>query len=232
MVSGGENERVYLWRMPEGRPLAALSAERIGPYDWPLRGLIEHVAVASDRSWVAGSTGSKIHVWNTVSGELITTLEAQGKVTVLAVSNDRPHLASGDRSGTILVWECRGFVLKARLDGHGGVESLGFSPDGQLLYSGGGGEARAWELRKATSIGSSGGSTPVQRVLASPGGTWVAVAVEGGDVHIRDAASGAVRATLTGHAYRVSNIAVAPDGTWLATEAAARSSSGTPSAGL
>jgi WD40 repeat protein len=216
VISGGENERVYLWSMregSEGRPLDAL-----GAYGWS-SGLIWRVAVAPDRSWVAGSAGHKIYVWNTVSRELITTLDAQGDVAALGVTADGSRLASGDSSGTILVWECRTFTLQARLEGHGGVNSLGFSPDGQLLYSGGGGEARAWELSKATTTGSPGGSTTVQRVLASPGGMWAAVAVEGGDVHIRDVATGAARATLTGHSHRVRNIAVAPDGTWLATEA-------------
>ena len=212
VVSGGARQ-VLLWSMPDGRPLAAFNAEPYG-----VSGLIEHVAVGPDRSWVAGSSERKIYVWNTETGDLTTTLEARGTVMALGVTRDGSHLASGDSEGALLVWESQRFTLTARLRGHGGVRSLGFSPDGQLLYSGGGGDARAWELRKATSLGSSEESTPVERVVASPAGTWVAVAVQGGDVHIRNAASGRVEATLTGHPYRVSNIAVAPDGTWLATE--------------
>jgi len=212
VVSGGARQ-VLLWSMPDGRPLAAFNAEPYG-----VSGLIEHVAVAPDRSWVAGSSDRKIYVWNTETGELTTTLEARGTIMALAVTRDGSHLASGDSEGALFVWESQRFTLKARLHGHGGVRSLGFSPDGQLLYSGGGGDARAWELRKATSLGSSEESTPVERVIASPAGTWVAVAVQGGNVHIRNAASGRVEATLTGHRTRVRNIAVAPDGTWLATE--------------
>ena len=214
VVSGGQDERVFLWKMPEGSPFGAFSA------DGSSFGLIGHVAVSpgSGHSWVAGSTGQKIHVWDTDTGDLITTLEAQGTVGALAVAYDGSLLASGDSDGTLLVWESGRFTLKARLAGHAGVSFLGFSPDGQLLYSGGGGEARAWELRKAADISSWDESIPVERVLVPPKGAWVAVAVQGGDVHIRDAVSGRIKATLTGHRTGVRNIAVAPDGTWLATE--------------
>jgi WD40 repeat protein len=214
VASGGQNERIFLWKMPKGSPSGAFSA------DGSSFGLIRHVAVSpgSGHSWVAGSTGQKIHIWDIGTGDLITTLEAQGTVRALAVAQDGSLLASGDSDGTLLVWESGRFTLKARLARHAGVSFLGFSPDGQLLYSGGGGEARAWELRKAVDISPSDESTPVERVLVPPKGAWVAVAVKGGNVHIRDAASGEIQTTLTVHHSGVRNIAVAPDGTWLATE--------------
>jgi WD40 repeat protein len=211
VVSGGQGERIFLWSMPEGQLLETLGFGS-------LFGLVEHVTVAPDRGWVAGSAGLRIYVWSTQTGELVTTLEAGGRVTALAVTRDGSRLAGGIRGGTLLVWECRGFTLEARLDRHVGVRSLGFSPDGQVLYSGGGGEAKAWDLRQAASLGSSGESAAVERVLMSPQGTWAAVAVHGGDVHIRNLASGQVEATLTGHRFSVRDMAVAPDGTWLATE--------------
>jgi WD40 repeat protein len=211
VVSGGEDGQVFLWTMPDGQPLDAFGTDEKGS-------LIEHVVVAPDRSWVAGSADREIHVWSTGTGDLIATLDAQTPIHALAVSHGGSLLACGDADGVIYVWDCEGFALTARLAGHGGVSSLYFSPDDASLYSGGSGEARAWDLRKAASLSFSNEGVPVECVLVSPDGTWVAVALQSGDVHIRDALSGLVRATLTGHRSGIRNITVAPDGTWLATE--------------
>jgi WD40 repeat protein len=66
----------------------------------------------------------------------------------------------------------------------------------------------------------------VTAVAIAPDGTWlasasVASALDGGDpdgpVRIWDAATGQQRATLTGHTSEVTAVAIAPDGTWLAS---------------
>lgn len=59
---------------------------------------------------------------------------------------------------------------------------------------------------------------PAETIVMSPTGAWVAVATQGGDVHIREVASGQVLATLAGHAVSA-HIAIAPKETWLATQA-------------
>jgi WD40 repeat protein len=79
-------------------------------------------------------------------------------------------------------------------------------------------------------------------VAIAPDGSWLVTA--GADKKARIwAADGTARATLTGHAGRVTGVAIAPDGTWLATtswdstarvwaiarRAAARSSASSPS---
>lgn len=76
-------------------------------------------------------------------------------------------------------------------------------------------------MQKAASVGSSGAGTPVRRVLMSPQGTWVAVLDQGSHLHIQDAASGRVEAIPTDDEepdFKVYNLAVAPDGTWLAAD--------------
>ena len=193
VISGGEDGQVFLWGMPEGNPLEAFSAGSEGRWE-----LVHHVAVAPDFSWVAGSSDRSVHVWDTGTGER-TTLEARGAVTALAVASDGSRLASSNSDGTVLVWRAPGFAIEARLDGHGGVRYLGFSPDGQLLYSGGGGEARAWDLSKPTNLQPSEESKPVQRVMMPLAhGTWAAIAAQNGDVQIRDVTSGEITATLPG----------------------------------
>jgi WD40 repeat protein len=76
-------------------------------------------------------------------------------------------------------------------------------------------------MRKSAGFGSSGENTPVERVLMSPQGTWVAVLNQSCHLRIQNPASGQVEAIPTDDDepdFRVYNLAVAPDGTWLAAD--------------
>ena len=215
VVSGGEHESVFLWSGSDGKPLRTYGEHSDTNY-----GLTHHVAIAPDGSWVAGSADQCIYTWNTETGELIAALEAQNTIVALAIAPDGSRIAGGDVDGVLSVWKCPEFTLETRLNGHGKVRFLGFSPDSQVLYSGGGGEARAWEPSRATTDDSSRESTPAEHVMILPGGTRVAVTLQSGNVHIRDVASGQVEQTLAKKDSRFLNMAVAPDGTWLATASA------------
>src|SRR5581483_11325188 len=101
-----------------------------------------------------------VKLWDAESGKLVRTFEGhatrtpQGHVTALyalAVSPDAKHLASGDRHGTVIIWEtetgqvAQKFEVPAlytydsrqRKRSIGGVRSLAFSPDGKVLAVGG-----------------------------------------------------------------------------------------------
>jgi WD40 repeat protein len=76
-------------------------------------------------------------------------------------------------------------------------------------------------MQKATSVGSPGASTPVKRVVMSPQGTWVAVLDQSSHLHIQNVASGRVEVIPTDDDepdFKVYNLVVAPDGTWLAAD--------------
>jgi WD40 repeat protein len=181
-VSGGSGQ-VFLWDL---RPCPGCGEEsheqhRGLPACTPIQVLavaeeyrdhsVTSVAVAPDRSWVAGATKEAITVWNAGTGKVIAAVRAQGPVTALAAAREAPYLASGDTHGTVLVWQAPDFSPQARFDGHGNVSTLQFAPGDQLLYSGGGGQIRAWDLtarrrmrrrRKADRPGESSCRRPVR----------------------------------------------------------------------
>lgn len=72
----------------------------------------------------------------------------QERVTTLAFSPSNQHLASGDRSGAILVWSLNSNAPPMRLSHENNVLALAFSPDGKYLASGGGssGTVKMWDV--------------------------------------------------------------------------------------
>ena len=113
-------------------------------------------APVSDMSWspdgqlIAIGGGLNIPVWDVSNSRSLKILRgASGFIFVHSVSWSRDgRLASGRRDGTVSVWDVNsGKELKV-LKGHtGAVQSVSFSPDGQLLASGSDDKTvRVWDV--------------------------------------------------------------------------------------
>jgi WD40 repeat protein len=157
-------------------------------------------------------------LWETDSGKLIRTFAGhetrtpQGHVTALytvAVSPDGKHLASGDRHGTVIVWETEtGKVAqkfevptlytydpRQRKRSIGGIRSVRFSNDGQFLAAGGIGQVNnvdglegpvhveVWDWKKAQArfTGGAGHKGMLEDLLWHPDKTWLIGAGGGSD---------------------------------------------------
>ena len=72
-------------------------------------------------------------------------------VFCVAYSPDGRTLASGDRDGTIMLWDLKTSKERATLKGHtAGVQSVAYSPDGKTLASGGEDDTiKLWGLKRA-----------------------------------------------------------------------------------
>lgn len=96
------------------------------------------------------------------------------------------------------------------------VQSLRFSPDSQLLASGGYRTAKFWKrAHDARKLEIAGLESPPKSVVTSADGKWVAIGEENGKIRLIELATGKLAKTLEGHSAAVSGLAFSVDGTKL-----------------
>jgi WD40 repeat protein len=98
----------------------------------------------------SGSSDRSVKLWQVATGELLTTLTGHRlKITTVAF-NVAGILASASADGTIGIWQNN--KMQRQLTGHvGSVTAIAFSPDGQMLASGGEDRSiRLWDTQTWT----------------------------------------------------------------------------------
>ena len=187
---------------------AATGRERdthIGPKDWATAST---VAVASDCSWLATSNDldvkydGEVKIWDVASGRQRASLSTghRGWVSVLAAAQDGSWLATtgGYEDETARIWDVATGQERAAISGKIFLPSnIAISPDCSWMATGGGIYSKSIRVVTDQALGGGTGST--------------------GTVQIFDIASGQEKAALSGHTDLVRALAVAPDGSWLAT---------------
>src|SRR5260370_30263650 len=203
IVSGSYDHRLIWWDAATGKPIRSVEAHQ---------GWIRHAVVTPDGSrLISVSDDMLVKVWEAASGKLIRSLAGhatrtpQGHVTALyavAVSPDGKTLASGDRHGEVRVWDVdTGKPLstfqvptlytydpRQRKRSIGGIRTLAFSRDGQLLAAGGVGQIgnvdglggaihmELWDWRKPEvrlAAGAKKQNGIINHLLFHPEGEWL-----------------------------------------------------------
>ncbi len=142
------------------------------------------------------------------------------KVRALDISPDGKYVASGDGSGTIILWDALSGSKVRTLSGHTSwVNGLDFSPDGQMLVSGSSDKTVIiWDVSTGRQLKVLSGHTDlVVPVQFSPNGRYVASGSFDNTVKIWDVQSGSMLRTLSGHQSSLWGMAFSTDGNLLAT---------------
>ena len=132
-----EDISLRLWDVRTGDLLRVISSDEE---------YVQAVAFSPDgRSVYTGSLHSGIHVWDVHTGELLYTLDDYSSITSVAFSPDGHTFASGSGRFTVRVWDIRTREVLHTLTAS--VRALSFSPDGEILATGGDDTIRLWDVR-------------------------------------------------------------------------------------
>ena len=119
---------------------------------------------------------------------------------VVAVSSTGQHWAAATRQGKVRAWQAAGQTLHRVWQAHiSGITSLVFSPDGQMLASGGwDNAAKLWDITSGTLLWECGPTGGINCMAFSPDGNLLVTG--GNDTLIRfwDTQSGTMMQTLAG----------------------------------
>jgi WD40 repeat protein/serine/threonine protein kinase len=190
-------------------------------------GAVNSVAWSPDASRLAsaGADGT-VRLWD-VSQELeVAAFRGHiGGVNTVVFPEDQRTVVSGGHDGALIVWDLATGEIRLRLQGHNGpVHHVSAARDGSLLLSGGNdGTVRLWRAEPAPSVVERL-SKPPERSPAADQGTEpaeIAPAPTAASEPDRRAAprqrSLPESRTLKGHTAPVWGVAIAPDGTLLAS---------------
>ncbi len=187
------------------------------------------IALASDKTW----TGRRLLVWDIesrslhakaiitatgTSNTIISATSAKTEGDSLAISPTEGLVAVRDSDGQVQIfsqptWD-RSLAFSAHEDT---VTALAFSPDGQVLATGGGGldtSVRLWNPHDGQPVAPplSGHNRSINAIAFSPDGKVVASASADQSIRLWEVASGHEVRLLRGHAQEVMAVAYLPDG--------------------
>lgn len=211
LASASHDKLIRLWAMPNGTLQQTLSGHLHK---------INAIAFSPNGSILLSRSSRETRIWSVQTGRLLRSLADHRADTARAIafSATGKVYAIGYLDGTIEVWNlASGQRLQTISHQTGGVTSVAFSPDGQLLASSIGRTLQLWDARTYTPLRTldhaSDGSfsvafSPDSQMLASGGDR---------DVTLWNPQTGQLLQRLFGHTNVIRTVAFSPNGSSLAS---------------
>lgn len=206
---------IRIWDAETAEQMSAIVTDQMLRY-WPL-------VFSPDGEIIAGIerlATNHIELWQTDPGvHLFTLKDHTSAVSKYTFSSDSNIFVSGDRDGTIILWDVETGNQRNRLAGPAKpIGALTFSTDGKMLVSGSGNEIHLWEVNTGNSIGSLDAVKNVASLAFSPDGKTLASGTEDGQVQVWNLVpTPQIQSTFTGHRDSVYVLMFSPDGKTLAS---------------
>ena len=169
---------------------------------------------------------SSIGVWliDVRTGQEVSLLTGHGAVFSVAFSPDGKLLASGNRDGSLQLWDVATREHQATFTGHPDpITSVAFSPDGKTLGSSDGtlqlwdvATGESWDVDTKGKVGKVG-RFPTSVVFGPDGKTLITTSSYGGLFKLWTESIGARKATLFWELQDARSVAFSPDGKTLAS---------------
>ena len=221
LASGGYHPpTIQLWDLETDSPLSTLTLpEKIQP-------ISTLIFTKDDTILISLNESGNINYWDVRSHKKVLALVTDLLLSynAVAVSTDGSIFATGDRKGTIRLWDA---TMDHRFEDWGWADNpqdqdilaLAFSPDKKILASGSADKTvRLLDIEKRAQIATlKGHEASVAALAFSPDGKILAAGDAGKVIKIWEVNTQAERATLTGHTGGISALAFTPDGKTLAS---------------
>jgi WD40 repeat protein len=207
---GSKDNTIKLWDLQSGQGLPPLNEHT---------GYITNVVFHPDgRRLISASLDRQIKIWDVVAAKSIRTLNGhEGAVSAVTVTSDGKWIASGSTDKKIKIWDAESGSEARTLIGHSGeITSLAASPAENIIASASIDKTiRIWNVSGNGSplileIGS-----PVEVVVFSSDGRFLAAATESGAIKVWEVKDRKLLADLNGHSGKIHALAFGRDGKFL-----------------
>ena len=216
LVSGGLDDRILVWYVPDGRCLRVLRG-----HTKPINSV---VFTPDDQILVSGSDDDTIKLWSVRTGQVLRSLCGHTQdVNVVAVSPDGQFIVSGSEDRTVRVWRCpTGEPLRCFEPVRTMVRASVISAQGDWVASGGSdGQVQVWQLNSGQLVHTlSGHLSAVMTLAISPDQQLLVSGSKDRTIRVWNLQTGEPLQVLLKHLDTVNAVAITPDGQLLISASA------------